>query len=165
MDDASAMTESGIPYARDELSARTGFGTNLTDRAAELRDLDAPRAVLRMAQGARFAVVAGERPVLRRGPDGLTVWHEAGELGLLGAIEHEVFLGREQGTGRFGVRIAAELADVLKEREDLLLLDLRAVAVQGLLPAWYLPLRLRLSMVAIICLLAPGLKAAATGAA
>ncbi len=41
----------------------------------------------------------------------------------------------------------------------------RRLSVQGLLPAWYLPLRLRLSMVAIICLLAPGLKAAATGAA
>jgi hypothetical protein len=41
----------------------------------------------------------------------------------------------------------------------------RRLSVQGLLPAWYLPLRLRLSMVAIICLLAPGLKAAMTGAA
>lgn len=41
----------------------------------------------------------------------------------------------------------------------------RRLSVQGLLPAWYLPLRLRLSTVAIVCLLAPGLKAAATGAA
>ena len=41
----------------------------------------------------------------------------------------------------------------------------RRRAAQGLLPGWYLPLRLRLSTVAIVCLLAPGLKAAATGAA
>ncbi len=40
----------------------------------------------------------------------------------------------------------------------------RRLSAQGLLPAWYLPLRLRLSMVAIVCLLAPGLQAAATGA-
>lgn len=135
MDDASAMTEPGLPHARDELSARTGFGTNLTDRAAELRDHDVPRAALRLAHDARFAVVAGEKPVLRRRPGGLTIWHEAGELGLLGAIDHEVFLGRDAGAGRFGVRIAADLAETLKEREDLLLLDLRAVAVQSLLPA------------------------------
>ncbi|MEY3596588.1 MAG: hypothetical protein RL543_541, partial [Pseudomonadota bacterium] len=34
-----------------------------------------------------------------------------------------------------------------------------------LVPDWYLPLRLRLSTVAIVCLLAPGLQAAVTGAA
>ncbi len=41
--------------------------------------------------------------------------------------------------------------------------DRRLVAL-GSLPGWYLPLRLRLSFVAILCLLAPGLKAAASGA-
>jgi len=41
----------------------------------------------------------------------------------------------------------------------------RRLAAQGLLPGWYLPLRLRLSTVAIVCLLAPGLQAAVTGAA
>ncbi len=40
----------------------------------------------------------------------------------------------------------------------------RRLSAQGLLPAWYLPLRLRLSMVASVCLLAPGLQAAATRA-
>ncbi len=37
----------------------------------------------------------------------------------------------------------------------------RRLSAQGLLPAWYLPLRLRLSTVASVCLLAPGLQAAA----
>ena len=37
----------------------------------------------------------------------------------------------------------------------------RRLAAQADLPGWYLPLRLRLSTVAIVCLLAPGLKAAA----
>ncbi len=40
----------------------------------------------------------------------------------------------------------------------------RRLAALGLLPAWYLPLRLRLSTVAVVCLLAPGLKAAAAAA-
>lgn len=38
--------------------------------------------------------------------------------------------------------------------------DRRLVALASL-PAWYLPLRLRLSTVATLCLLAPGLKSAA----
>lgn len=41
----------------------------------------------------------------------------------------------------------------------------RRLAALGTLPAWYLPLRLQLSTVAVVCLLAPGLKAAAAGAA
>ncbi len=40
----------------------------------------------------------------------------------------------------------------------------RRLSAQGLLPAWYLPLRLRLSTVASVCLLAPGLQAAVTRA-
>ena len=40
----------------------------------------------------------------------------------------------------------------------------RRLSAQAVLPAWYLPLRLRLSTVAIVCLLAPGLQAAATRA-
>ncbi len=39
----------------------------------------------------------------------------------------------------------------------------RRLAARAELPGWYLPLRLRLSTVAIVCLLAPGLKAAALG--
>jgi len=38
----------------------------------------------------------------------------------------------------------------------------RRLAALASLPGWYLPLRLRLSTVAILCLLAPGLKAAIT---
>ncbi len=41
--------------------------------------------------------------------------------------------------------------------------DRRLVAL-GSLPGWYLPLRLRLSFGAILCLRGPGLKAAASGA-
>ncbi len=37
----------------------------------------------------------------------------------------------------------------------------RRLAVLATLPPWYLPLRLRLSLVATLCLLAPGLKSAA----
>jgi NAD+ diphosphatase len=121
--------------ARAELSARTGFAVNLPDRAAELRDDPAAQAVLRAAPDARFAVVAGERPVLRRKDGGFTVWHDGAQLAALGAVDHEIMLGRDAGAGRFGVRIAAENGEALKDDAAVLVLDLRSLAVQGLLPA------------------------------
>lgn len=119
---------------RREVSARVGFAANLFDRAAELREDLAAQAALRSGATARFAVVAGEHPVLRRVNGGFTVWHEAVALAGLGEPIHEVFLGREESAGRFGLRILPERADILKERDDLLVLDLRSLAIQGLVP-------------------------------
>lgn len=120
--------------ARRERSAATGFAANHPDRAAELRDDPAAQGALRAAASARFAVVAGERPVLRRTPAGLTIWHDGAQAAALGVAEHEIFLGRESGTGLFGLRIAAERAEPLKGDPSLLVLDLRSLAIQGLVP-------------------------------
>lgn len=128
------MADMTLPHERLELSARTGFAANLLDRAAELRDDPAAQATLRAAPEARFAVVAGERPVLRRKGDGFTIWHDAADVAGLGEIAHEVLLGRDAGAGRFGVRIAPEAGETLKSDPALLVLDLRSLATQGLLP-------------------------------
>ncbi len=133
MNDVSRHTRQPQPL-RAELSARTGFATGLFDRAAELRDDEAARAALQASSDARFAVVAGEKPILKRVGDAFSVWHDASGLEALGASEHAVFLGREGAAGRFGVRISAAQGDVLKERPDLLVLDLRSLAIQGLVP-------------------------------
>jgi NAD+ diphosphatase len=129
------MNDMTLAPTRTELSARTGFAANLYDRAAELRDDPTAQSALRAAPAARFAVVAGEKPVLRRNGDVFTIWHDAAELAALGTVDHEILLGRDGGAGRFGVRIAAETGDVLKGDPALLVLDLRSLAIQGLLPA------------------------------
>ncbi len=128
------MNDMLIVPARAEMSARTGFAANLFDRAAELRDDEPTRAALLAAPEARFAVVAGDRPVLRRHGACFGVWHDAAALASLGEARHVVFLGREHGQGRFGVRIDADRVDALRERADLLTLDLRSLAIQGLVP-------------------------------
>ncbi|MGL4440892.1 MAG: NAD(+) diphosphatase, partial [Bosea sp. (in: a-proteobacteria)] len=128
------MNDFTAAHHRAELSARTGFASNLPDRAAELRDDPAAQAGLRAASIARFAVVAGEKPVLRRKGEGFTIWHDAAQLEVFGTIDHEILLGRDTGAGRFGVRIAPEAADYLRGDADLLVLDLRSLAIQGLLP-------------------------------
>ncbi len=128
------LPASPLESVRAELSARTGFAAGLFDRGAELRDDDGARAALEASPEARFAVVAGDKPVLKRTGAGFGVWHDRAELQALGQTEHAVFLGREGAAGRFGVRIAAAQADVLKERADVLVLDLRSLAIQGLVP-------------------------------
>lgn len=128
------MNDMTILPERAELSARTGFAANIHDRAAELRDDPAAQATLRASPYARFAVVAGERPVLRHKNDSFTIWHDAAEMAALGEVVHEVLLGRAHHAGRFGVRIAPEAGDVLKGDPALLVLDLRSLAIQGLLP-------------------------------
>ncbi len=122
------------PPERPEVSARVGFGANLFDRAAELREDEAARAALRAGAEARFAVVAGDRPVLRREGDGFTIWHAAEAAEAFGPARQEVFLGREGEAGRFGLRIAAEIPPHLTADPHLLILDLRSLAIQGLVP-------------------------------
>ncbi len=121
-------------FERAEISSRVGFAANLFDRAAELREDEAARAALRAGPEARFAVVAGDRPVLRRAGEGFTIWHEAARVASLGRIEHEVFLGREAGAGRFGLRVSGDLAAQLAAEPNWLVLDLRSLAIQGLVP-------------------------------
>jgi NAD+ diphosphatase len=122
------------PPERREVSARVGFGANLFDRAAELRDDEAARATMRASPAARFAVVAGDKPMLRRDGEGFTIWHEAEAAFGLGPIEQEVFLGREGEAGRFGLRVSGDLAANIAADPHLLVLDLRSLAVQGLVP-------------------------------
>ncbi len=76
-----------------EISARFRFAANRLDRRADLRD-DATRiAVLMEAPGARFLVIAGERPVVGRDPTP-TAFHDRETAAVLGAgFDGAVFLG------------------------------------------------------------------------
>jgi NAD+ diphosphatase len=89
---------------------------------------------LRAAPAARFTVVAGDRPVLRRAGDIFTVWHDAAQAESLGPVQHAVFLGREGGAGRFGLRIPGDIPAQVAADPHLLILDLRSLAIQGLVP-------------------------------
>jgi NAD+ diphosphatase len=122
------------PPERPEVSAGVGFGANLFDRAAELRDDEAAQGVLRLRAEARFAVVAGDKPVLRKDGERFTIWHDAGEAAAFGPVQHAVFLGREGAAGRFGLRVSGDPAPHLIADPRLLILDLRSLAIQGLVP-------------------------------
>ena len=58
---------------------------------------------------------------------------------MLAPAAETIFLGLDGGAPRFGLGIAAAAAEALKARDDLLVTDLRSIAVQGLVDAAHLP--------------------------
>ena len=113
-----------------------GYTASLIDRAAHRR-LDATALATDKRAGAY--VVGGEMIITRKrdaGGDPLFGLDEAGAL----ATSHEsVFLGLADGVPRFGIGIGKDAAETLKARSDLLITDLRTIAVQGLVAAEHLP--------------------------
>jgi NAD+ diphosphatase len=124
------------PAAEPERSALTGFAGGRTDRAAALREDEAARAALRAAGNARFILLAGEKPAVRRETEGFAAWFGAAQLApFRERITEEVFLGVEDEAGLFGVRLDPVVEEALKADGAAIVLDLRSLAMQGLLPA------------------------------
>ena len=118
---------------------RLGYVESLIDRAAAFRtDTD---ALARHADDPKsgFYVIGGELVVARRhGEQGEPLFARA-DAEALGAARERVFLGFCGGLAQFGLSIAAEAAEALKARDDLLVTDLRSIAVQGLVDPVHLP--------------------------
>jgi NAD+ diphosphatase len=115
-----------------------GYADSRLDRAAELRiDRAAQESMIADARAATY-VVGGEMVVLKKGEpnDALFTLDEARALG---PVEETVFLGQLDGAPRFGCGMPQAAAEELKARDDLLITDLRSIAVQGLVAAEHLP--------------------------
>lgn len=119
-----------------ERSALTGFAVNKLDRREDLRDKADAVNALRHRSDTRVAVVAGETPILKRlDGEALSIWFSHGETELLGEGLEEVFLGlAPDGAPRFARLLDRSQADALRERAELLVTDLRSVALKNLVP-------------------------------
>ena len=118
---------------------RLGYTDSRLERAAERRTDDAALAALATDRQAGAYVIGGDLIVIKKGSplnDPLFTMSEARALG--SAIE-TVFLGHLDGAGRFGVGIARATVEALKTRDEFLVTDLRAIAVQGLVEPEHLP--------------------------
>lgn len=122
--------------SRRERSAFTGFATNTLDHREDLRNKHDAVTALRHRSDTRLAVVAGDTPILKRlDGDACSVWFSHGETEILGAAQEEVFLGLTiDGAPRFARLIDKALLDVLSGRSELLVTDLRSVALKRLVP-------------------------------
>lgn len=112
---------------------RLAYCASVIDRAAHLRTRGSA-----LEAGATAYAIAGEQVVLRK-TDAVDP-----EFSLAGARElaprkEEVFLGLNNGRSVYAVALDATAIEPLKARGDLLVIDLRSIAMQGLVAPEHLP--------------------------
>ncbi len=117
---------------------RLGYTQSPIARAAELRLVPEKVAALAARSDAGAYVIGGEMIVAKAGEpaEPLFTLDEAREFG---APFVTMFLGTLDGAGRFGIGIDPKAAEDLKTRSDLLVTDLRTIAVRGLVAQDHLP--------------------------
>ncbi len=118
---------------------RLGYAENRLERAAERRrDGVALDALLSGAQAGAY-VIGGDLIVTKKGAPLNNPLFTLAEARALSDATDTVFLGHLDEASRFGFGIAPAAAEALKTRDDLLVTDLRSIAVQGLVDADHLP--------------------------
>ncbi|HVY56761.1 MAG TPA: NAD(+) diphosphatase [Xanthobacteraceae bacterium] len=117
---------------------RLGYVPNALDRTAHLRGDAAALAALQARADARVYVCSGELVVMKAAAGPHEPLFTLEEAWALGAGPELVFLGRDGEAPRFGAVVPSAEIDRLKARGDLLLRDLRSIAVQGLVPPHHL---------------------------
>ena len=116
-----------------------GYTQSRIDRVAERR-LDNDWLAARHADAQTRAYVIGGELIVLKKRDGV---HDPAftpdEARALAPNTETVFLGLFDGHARFGTGIAPASAEALKTRDDLVVTDLRSIAIQGLVTADHLP--------------------------
>ncbi|HEY8578355.1 MAG TPA: NUDIX-like domain-containing protein, partial [Beijerinckiaceae bacterium] len=134
-----------------EPSAATGFAVNPLDRLSERRDDAAFVEALAREPATRFVAICQDKPLLRRGEAGYEALWTRDEIAALGRARETALLGRDDARAYFATLlddsavVTRETADegafvdtrqtVVPGRADVEVRDLRAIAVDGLLPA------------------------------
>lgn len=117
---------------------RLGYAGNALARVSERRHEDGFIAALTNDPRARTYVLAGEMVVMAKTPDGIDPLFALPAGYALGPTAETVFLGLDGEVGRFGIGLDPAAVEALKPRENLVLSDLRSVAVQGLVAPQHL---------------------------
>jgi NAD+ diphosphatase len=127
--------------ARFDLGKRPqlGYTDSVLDRAAHLRHDPAALAALAADRRARAVVISGELVVLRKGAPFHDPTFSLGEADALGTPRERAFLGLLDGVPLFAFAIDPEIAEALKSRDDLVVIDLRTIATGALVAAEHLP--------------------------
>jgi NAD+ diphosphatase len=111
---------------------RLGYVGSRVERAADRRGDAAALAALAQDPASRSYLIAGDTVVLKKTPSGHDPLFAAAEAQPLGDPTEAVFLGLLDGAARFAVALAPAAIAVLQARPDIEFVDLRALAVGGL---------------------------------
>jgi NAD+ diphosphatase len=117
---------------------RLGYAGSRIDRAAERRADTAALKALEGDASSRFYLIGGEIVVLRKAAGGYDPLFDAAEAASFGVSSELVFLGLIDGAARFAALLPAAAIELLKSRTDIELIDLRSIAVRGLLDSDHL---------------------------
>jgi NAD+ diphosphatase len=111
---------------------RLGYVGSRIERAADRRGDAAALAALAQDPASRSYLIAGDTVALKKTPGRHDPLFEAAEAQPLGDPTEVVFLGLLDGAARFAVALAPAAIALLQARPDIELVDLRSLAVRGL---------------------------------
>ncbi len=109
-----------------------GYTASMVERAAELRADAAALAGLQNRPDARAYAIAGEMVILKKALTVADPLFAIQEARALGETAETVFLGFVDKAPRFACALDPAAADTLKAREELVVTDLRTIAVNAL---------------------------------
>ena len=118
---------------------RLGYTASLIERVAERRADAAAMTALETDANARAYVVGGEMIVLNKGAEIHDPIFTLARARALGRTAEMVFLGLIESAPRFAIALDPADAETLKARDDLVVTDLRSIAIRGLIAADHLP--------------------------
>jgi NAD+ diphosphatase len=116
-----------------EHSARTGFAGNPLDRLSEKRDDPAFVAALRHHPTTRTILIVRDVPLLRKTATGHAALFTFAEAACLGSAGESALLGRTAEGAVFATLLEADTT--IGDGDDIVAIDLRALALQGLVAA------------------------------
>ena len=120
--------------SRQERSAAVGYANNPLDRCAALRSDEKAVSALAADPAARFFVIAADVPLLRRTGNGLDPLFDRAAAEGFGLLKEQAFLGSDANGPVFAVELDQPAAESEQDSGDIVRIDLRTLAVQGLLP-------------------------------
>jgi NAD+ diphosphatase len=109
-----------------------GYTASTIERVAEKRGDDAFLEACAADASCGMFAIGGELVVLRKTANGLDPLFTAAEIRALAPVTETVFLGLAGEAARFGIALDVEATKALKGRPDLVVTDLRSIAVQGM---------------------------------
>ena len=109
-----------------------GYTASILARVAERRSDEAFLAASLGDEQCGAYAIGGELVVMRKTANGAEPLFRPAEARALAPIAETVFLGLDGAASRFGIALDPEATKGLKERPDLVVTDLRSIAVQGL---------------------------------
>jgi NAD+ diphosphatase len=115
-----------------------GYTASTIARAAERRNDEAFLKTCVADKRCGMYAVGGELVVMRRTQNGADPLFAPDEARALAKAGEMVFLGLVGEAGRFGIALDPDATKALKDRSDLIVTDLRSIAVQGLTPIEHL---------------------------